>query len=145
MKLIILIGISIFSFQIMAQKKYVNPNPVGYSDAVKVKGGKTIYISGQVPINARNELVGKGNLHEQTIQVFENIKNVLSLSGATFADVVKINTYIVDCKPEHVALVREVRKSYLSAEKPPASTMVGVTSLVDPDFLIEIEAIAVVE
>jgi reactive intermediate/imine deaminase len=145
MKLATLIGISIFSFQVMAQKKFVNPKPVGYSDAVKVKRGSTIYVSGQVPLNTKNELVGKGNLREQTIQVFENIKSVLSQSGATFADVVKINTYIVDCKPDHVALVREVRKSYLAAEKPPASTMVGVTSLVDPDFLIEIEVVAVVE
>lgn len=129
----------------MAQKQFVNPRQVGYSDAVIAQGGKTIFISGQVPVNSNNELVGRGNFKEQTIQVFENLKKVLGQSGATFANVVKINTYLVNCKPENVAIVREVRKSYLSADQPPASTMVGVTALVDPEFLIEIEVIAVVE
>lgn len=129
----------------MAQKnEFINPRPVGYSDATVVVGGKTIYISGQVPVNAGGTLVGKGDLRAQTIQVFENIQRLLAQAGASFADVVKVNIYVVNCQPKDVAVVREVRKSYLSANQPPASTLVGVTSLVDPDFLIEIEVVAVV-
>lgn len=130
---------------IMAQNNdYINPRAVGYSDAVVVHGGKTIYISGQVPVDAQGKVVGKGDLRMQTVQVFENIKKLLEQSGATYAQVVKVNTYIVNCKPEDVAIVREVRKAYFSQKTPPASTMVGVTSLVDPDFLIEIEVVAVI-
>lgn len=134
------------NFKSMSQTKvFINPRPVGYSDAVVVGGGKSIYISGQVPLNEKNEVVGKGNLKVQTVQVFENIKKLLNEAGATFANVVKVNTYVVNCKPADVAIVREIRKSYLSEKQPPASTLVGVTSLVDPDFLIEIEVIAVVD
>ena len=130
----------------MAQKKeFINPKSVGYSDATVVSGGRTIYISGQVPLNAAGAVVGKGDLKAQTIQVFENIQRVLAQAGATFADVVKVNTYIVNCQPKDVAVFREVRKSYFSTSQPPASTLVGVTSLVDPDFLIEIEVVAVIQ
>ena len=130
----------------MSQKKeFINPKPVGYSDATVVSGGKTIYISGQVPLNTAGAVVGKGDLKTQAIQVFDNIQRVLTQAGATFADVVKVNTYIVDCQPKDVAIFREVRKSYLSTTQPPASTLVGVTSLVDPDFLIEIEVVAVIQ
>lgn len=96
-------------------------------------------------MNAAGAVVGKGDLKAQTIQVFENIQRVLAQAGATFADVVKVNTYIVNCQPKDVAIFREVRKSYLSTSQPPASTLVGVTSLVDPDFLIEIEVVAVIQ
>lgn len=130
----------------MSQKKeFVNPKSVGYSDATVVSGGKTIYISGQVPLNAAGAVVGKGDLKAQTIQVFENIQRILVQVGGSFGDVVKVNTYIVNCQPKDVAVFREVRKSYLSTSQPPASTLVGVTSLVDPDFLIEIEVVAVVQ
>ncbi len=128
---------------LMAQiKKSINPRPVGYSDAVSISGGQTIYVSGQVPVNEKGELVGKGDLKAQTIQVFENLKKVLAQAGATLEDVVKVNIYIVNCKPEDVATFRAVRKTYF-VKDPPASTLVGVTSLVDPDFLIEIEVVAV--
>jgi len=134
------------SVSAMSQKKeFINPKPVGYSDATVVSGGKTIYISGQVPLNTAGAVVGKGDLKTQAIQVFDNIQRVLTQAGATFADVVKVNTYIVDCQPKDVAIFREVRKSYLSTTQPPASTLVGVTSLVDPDFLIEIEVVAVIQ
>lgn len=134
------------SMSVMSQKKeFINPKPVGYSDATVVSGGKTIYISGQVPLNAAGAVVGKGDLKAQTIQVFENIQRLLAQAGADFEDVVKVNTYIVNCQPEDVAVFRQIRKSYLSISQPPASTLVGVTSLVDPDFLIEIEVVAVIQ
>jgi enamine deaminase RidA (YjgF/YER057c/UK114 family) len=125
------------------QKRQINPRTLGYSDAVMVSGGTAIYVSGQVPTNDKGELIGKGDLRAQTIQVFENLKKVLAQAGADLENVVKVNTYIVNCKPDDVAVFRAVRKTYFLKD-PPASTLVGVTSLVDPGFLIEIEVVAVV-
>jgi enamine deaminase RidA (YjgF/YER057c/UK114 family) len=75
---------------------------------------------------------------------FENLKAALTAAGATFNDVVKITYFVVGLKAEHVTHVREVRRKYLSAENPPASTLVGIAALVVPDWLIEIELVAVV-
>jgi len=116
----------------------------GWTHVVSVVGGKTIYISGQVSVNERGEVVGKGDLKAQTERTFENIKLALTAAGATFKDVVKTNLYVVGLKTEHVPILREVRSRYVSKEHPPASTLVGVSALVGPDWLIEIEAVAVV-
>lgn len=107
--------------------------------------GKTIYISGQVPVNAPGEIVGKDDLKKQVTQVYENLKIALKAAGATFDDVVKMNTYVVNYKPADIAIIREVRALYLSRENPPASTLVGVQALYHPDIMIEIEAIAVIK
>jgi enamine deaminase RidA (YjgF/YER057c/UK114 family) len=116
----------------------------GWTHVVTATGGKTVYISGQVSVNERGEVVGKGDLKAQTQQTFENLTIALAAAGATFRDVVKMNLYVVGLKPEHVPLLREVRGRYVSAEKPPASTLVGVSALVGADWLIEIEVVAVV-
>ena len=116
----------------------------GWTHVVTAVGGKTVSISGQVSVNARGEVVGKGDLKAQTQQTYENIKIALTAVGATFRDVVKMNTYVVGLKPEHVSMLREVRSRYVVADKPPASTLVGVAALVGADWLIEIEAIAVI-
>lgn len=128
--------------------QFVNPPGLcptfGWTHVVTSTGGKTIYVSGQVSVNERGEIVGKGDLRAQATQTFENIKTALAAVGATFKDVVKTNLYIVGLKPEHVPVLREVRAQYVSKEQPPASTLVSVTALVGPDWLIEIEAIAVI-
>lgn len=130
------------------QTQFLNPpglSPTfGWTHVVTSTGGKTIYISGQVSVNERGEVVGKGDLKAQTQQTFENIKTALAAVGATFRNVVKTNLYVVGLKPEQVPLLREVRSRYVSAEHPPASTLVGVSALVGADWLIEIEAVAVV-
>ena len=75
------------------------PSPIGpYNQAVKV--GNTLYISGQVALNAKGELVGKDDLQAQTEQVFQNLKTALAAAGATFGDVIKINWYVKAFKPE---------------------------------------------
>ena len=74
-------------------------------------------------------------------RVYENLALCLKSVDATFADIVKMNTYVVNYKPEDVTIIREVRKNYLSAGEPPASTLIGVQALANPDYLIEIEAI----
>ncbi len=128
--------------------KYLNPPQLcptfGWSHVATVKGGKTIYISGQVSVNERGEVVGRGDLRAQTEQTFLNLAHALAAVGASFKDVVKTNLYVVGLKSEHVPIIREVRSRYVSAEHPPVSTMVGITSLVNPEWLIEIEAMAVV-
>ncbi len=130
------------------QKQYINPpalNPTnGFSHVVTATGGKTIYVSGQVSVNERAEVVGKGDLRAQVEHTFENLRTALAAAGATFRDVVKITYYVVDLKSEHVGHIREVRRKYLDPQNPPASTLVGVAALVVPDWLIEIEVVAVV-
>lgn len=116
----------------------------GWTHVVSVSGGKTIYVSGQVSVDERGEVVGKGDLGAQTEQAFKNIAIALNSAGATFQDVVKTNLYVVGLKPEHVPMIREVRSRYVSIDHPPASTLVGVSALVGPDWLIEIEAVAVI-
>jgi len=125
-------------------------NPTGvaaspaYTHAVEVSGGKTIFISGQVPLDEKGELVGRGDLREQTRKVFENLKRALAAAGARFEDVVKTTYYVVGYRPQHLAAIREVRSEYLSPAHPPASTLVGVEALFLEGVLIEVEAIAVV-
>lgn len=130
------------------QKQFLNPpalNPTnGFTHVVTATAGKSIYVSGQVSVNEKAEVVGKGDMRAQVEHVFGNLKVALAAAGATFDDVVKITYYVVDLKPEHVPHIREVRKKYLNAQNPPASTLVGVAALVVPEWLIEIEVIAVV-
>lgn len=131
------------------KKTFINPDGVSkspyYTHAIAVEGGKTIHISGQVALDAKGQIVGKGDLRAQTVQAFENLKLVLQAAGASFGDIVKINAYVVNLKPEGVAAIREVRTKYLPATNPPASTLVGVQALYREDVLIEIEAVAVVK
>jgi 2-iminobutanoate/2-iminopropanoate deaminase len=118
--------------------------PMGtYSQAVRVETGDAVWIhvSGQIAIDLEGNLVGPGDVRAQTRQVFENLKAILAANGATFADVVKIGTYLT--RLEDLAGMRKVRSEYLTAE-PPASTAVQVVALVVPDALIEIDLVAVV-
>ncbi len=128
--------------------QHLNPTglstPRGYTHVVVASGARTVYISGQVPVNPRGEVVGKGDLKTQTATVFENLRIALAAAGATPKDVVKKNIYVVNLKPKDVPAVREIRNAFFGGIEPPASTLVGVTALAHPDYLIEIEAIAVV-
>lgn len=130
------------------EKLHINPpgisTPTGYTHVVIAQPGRIVYIAGQVSMNEKGELVGKGDLRAQATQVFENLSTALKAAGATWADVVKINTYIVNYNSEMLPALREVRGKYMTGPKPPASTLVGVQALARPDFLIEIEAVAVI-
>jgi len=149
MKIVLILLFAGISMTGMAQveKQFVNPfrvKPSGYTHVVTSAPGKTIYVSGQVPVNEAGQIVGDGDLKAQTQQVFENLRYCLRFTGANFEDIVKITTYIVNYKPTDIDIVREVRKGYLSKENPPASTLVGVQALAHPQYMIEIEAIAVI-
>jgi enamine deaminase RidA (YjgF/YER057c/UK114 family) len=116
--------------------------PSGFTQVVVAQPGKLVYVSGQTAANASGDVVGKGDFRAQVTQVMENLKVALAAVGATMNDVIKLNFYVVNLKPDQVAVIREVRSKYLSAERPPASTLVGVTALAREDYMIEIEAIA---
>jgi 2-iminobutanoate/2-iminopropanoate deaminase len=118
--------------------------PVGrYSHAVRVEAGDAvwIYVSGQIANDLEGNLIGPGDLRAQTRQVFENLRQILEANGATFADVVKIGTYLTTL--DDAAGMREIRSEYLVGE-PPASTAVQVAALVVPDAMIEVDLVAVV-
>lgn len=118
------------------------PPAVGYSQAAVVPKGRLIYIAGQVAMDPAGKLVGPGDLKAQTKQTFENLKAALAASGATFDNVIKLNSYFVDIK--QAPAFREVRDQYINVANPPVSTAVEVRRLVREEWLIEIEAVAVI-
>jgi enamine deaminase RidA (YjgF/YER057c/UK114 family) len=122
--------------------RFINRAPAGYSHVVEVKGGRTLYIAGQVAVDKDGNLVGRGDFRAQVKQVFENLKARLEEGGAAFKDVVKLNYYLTDASD--VQALRDIRNSYLNTENPPASTLVVVKQLVREEYLIEVEAVAVV-
>ena len=129
--------------------QFLNPPDLcptfGWTHVVATTGAKTIHVSGQVAVNAAGELVGRGDLKRQTEAAFENVKAALAAAGATFDHVVKSTIFVVNFKPEMLPVIREVRGRYFSRERPPASTLVGVTALAGPEWLIEIEATAAMD
>ena len=128
--------------------EWINPaalsKPAGYTH-VTVAAGRQAHVSGQVALDASGQLVGKGDLGAQAEQVYANLAAALAAVGADFSKVFKVVTYVVDLTPEKAAAVRAVRMKRLGDGPYPASTMVGVTSLVHPDMLIEIEVIAALD
>ncbi len=119
--------------------------PRGYSHVVLASGSRTVYVAGQIAMDKDGTVVGAGDLRAQTTQVLENVKAALAAAGATFADVVKQNTYIVNLKADDLPILREVRSQYFTSENPPASTLVGVTALAFEGLLVEVEVVAVLE
>ena len=128
-----------------------HPHPEGllqtpaYSHVVVASGKRMVYTAGQVSVDAQGALVGAGDLAAQTAQVMRNLGLALAAAGAGYADVVKITTYVVNYKPEHRVIIGKARAPFFAGGKPPASTLVGVAALALPEWLIEIEAVAVVD
>jgi enamine deaminase RidA (YjgF/YER057c/UK114 family) len=87
-------------------------------------------------------LAGPGDFRAQTQQVFENLKNAVEAAGGSFSNIVKLNVYVID--RSHLPQYREVRDQFIDVQNPPTSTAVQVAALFRPEFLIEIEAVAVV-
>jgi len=122
------------------------PPPVGYSHIAKVNKGTLVYVAGQVSTDASGKLVGEGNFEAQAEQVFANVKIAVEAAGGTMADIVKMNVYLVaEVGQDEVPKMRAIRDRYVNKEKPPASTLVVVTRLARPGWLIEIEAIAALD
>ena len=127
--------------------QHVNPSGVGapsnYTHVVSASGGSIVFISGQIGMDAAGKIAGD-TLEAQGAQVFENLKTCLASVGATFENVLKLTTYIVNYKPEDRAIIGGLRSKYLPATNPPASTLVGVQALAVPGLLVEIEAVAAI-
>jgi reactive intermediate/imine deaminase len=115
------------------------PPTNGYSHAVSLNG-PVVFVSGQVPLDSEGRLAGAGDPLEQARQVFRNMAAVLAGSGAGMADVVKLTVFLTDLAD--LAAFRQARDEVFSTSEPPASSLVQVAGLVNPEFRIEIEAVA---
>jgi enamine deaminase RidA (YjgF/YER057c/UK114 family) len=113
----------------------------GYSHVVAATG-RIVAVAGQVALDADGNLVGEDDPEAQVHQVFDNIGMALAAAGASFADVIKLTYLLTDVSI--LPLVRRIRDRYLDVEHPPASTAVQVAGLVRKEFLLEVEAFAVV-
>jgi reactive intermediate/imine deaminase len=117
------------------------PTVPGYSQVVTVRGGDLVFVAGQVSLDASGALVGAGDFAAQTRQTFQNLMDALAAVGASAISVIKLTTFVTDMS--ELATFRAVRDQFLDPAHLPASTLVQVTRLFRPEFLIEIEAIAV--
>jgi|RhiMethySRZTD1v2_1073278.scaffolds.fasta_scaffold27670_4 enamine deaminase RidA (YjgF/YER057c/UK114 family) len=140
------------------EKQFINPPLLiaspNYTHIVSVRGGKTIFVSGQVAYDVTKDpqrrplesMVGKGDYRMQAKQAFTNLRTALEAAGARPSDVVKINVYVKNYRQsEHLGIISENVAELFPKDRLPASTVVGVQSLALDELLIEVEAVAVVE
>jgi enamine deaminase RidA (YjgF/YER057c/UK114 family) len=132
-------------------KEYLNPNslfsslPHGFSQVVIASGRKMVFISGQTGWDAQKNIVGRDSVLEQARQAFRNLETAMEAAGGTLTDVVTLRIYVVDYQAESGTAVGAALREFFSPENPPASTWIGVSALAVPEFLIEIEATAVLD
>ena len=132
-------------------KEYINPNslfpslPHGFSQVVIATGKKMVFVSGQTAWDIQKNIVGGDSVLEQARQAFRNLEKAMKSAGGTLKDVVALRIYVVDYQAESGTAVGTALREFFSAEKPPTSTWIGASALADPEFLIEIEATAVLD
>ena len=132
-------------------KAYLNPPSLfpsqqyGFSQLVATRGGTTLYLSGQVAWDAEQQIGDPGDLGAQTRRSLANVETAVQAAGGTRDDIVSLRIYIVGQHIHSSLPVREALVEFFHPERRPASTWIGVPALANPDFLIEIEAIAVIE
>ncbi len=112
-----------------------------FSAGVEAPAGRTVYVSGQVSMDAGGNVVGEGDAKAQTEKVLDNVSVVLEEAGGSLDDVVKVTVFITDMGMYDE--IHEVRRRYFG-EPYPASSMVEVSALIDPRLLVEVEAVAVI-
>lgn len=127
--------------------KRINPpelgSPPGYSQIVEVTAGRIIFIAGQTALDRDGNVVGRNDFAAQAEQVFQNLAIAIRAGGCTPADLVKLTVFLTDM--DNLGRYREVRNRFFASVTPPAApavSLVEVSKLYGPDFLIEIEAIA---
>ncbi len=127
----------------------INPpelgTPPGYSQVVEVRAASIIFIAGQTALDRDGNLIGKNDFAVQAEQVFRNLAIALQASGCTAANLVKLAVFLTDM--DNLGSYREARNRFFASVTPPAAptvTLVEVSKLYGPDFMIEIEAIAAV-
>ncbi|MEU9558739.1 RidA family protein [Streptomyces fumanus] len=116
--------------------------PAAQYSHVVTATGRLVAVSGQLPLDEDGRVVGEGDPEAQARQVFENLRRCLAAAGAGFADVVKLTYYVTDMA--HMPAVRAARAAHLADDRLPAASAVQVAALVRPEFLMEVEALAVV-
>jgi enamine deaminase RidA (YjgF/YER057c/UK114 family) len=132
-------------------KEYLNPNnlfsslPHGFSQVVIASGRKMVFISGQTAWDARKNIVGGDSVLEQARQAFSNLETTMEVAGGTLKDIVALRIYVADYQAESGTAVGTALREFFSAENPSANTWIGVSALAVPEFLIEIEATAVLD
>ena len=132
-------------------KQYVNPDgvfpslPHGFSQVVIASGKKMVFVSGQTAWDARKNIVGGDSVLEQARQALRNLKTAIEAAGGTLKDIVALRIYVVDYQAESGTAVGTVLREFFSQENSPASTWIGVSALAVSEFLIEIEATAVLD
>lgn len=131
-------------------KKCINPDGLfnstqyGFSQVVIARGSKTVYISGQVGWDNKENIISKNDLAKQTDKAFENLKCAVESADGTMSDFVSLRIYIKHDYMNKTKPVSENLKKYFPTD-PPVTTWIGVQSLADKDFLIEIDGIAVLD
>jgi len=131
-------------------KEYLNPNnlfpslPHGFSQVVVASGRKTVFVSGQTAWNVRKNIVGGDSVLEQARQALRNLEAAIEATGGKLKDIVALRIYIVNYQAESATAVGTALREFFS-QNPPASTWIGVSALAVPEFLIEIEATAVLD
>jgi enamine deaminase RidA (YjgF/YER057c/UK114 family) len=119
--------------------------PAVFSQVVVATGRRVVFISGQLSMDSGGNLVADGDLAGQAKQVYENLSKALSSAGAKPSDVAKLTTYVVGYRPDMLPVMGAARTAVLGTTDLPASTLVGVQALAQPGYLIEVEAIAVID
>jgi len=131
------------------KKKCVNPKELfnstqyGFSQIVIGEGSKMVFISGQVGWDNEQNIVGKNDLKKQTEKTLENLKLAMEKAGGTLKNIVMLRLYLVNYQQQDGSIISDALKKYFGTSSPPASTWVNVQGLANEDFLIEIEAQAV--
>jgi enamine deaminase RidA (YjgF/YER057c/UK114 family) len=120
------------------------PAPEAYTHVVIATGARLVFVSGQEPEDERGNLVGADDLAAQAHRVFANLGRALTAAGARPDDVTRISIFVVDYRRDQLPLIDEARAT-LFGDHRPADTLVGVAALSRPEFLIEVEAIAVTD
>ena len=132
-------------------KKYLNPSTLfpsekyGFSQIVTTQGDRTVYLSGQAAFDVAENVIGT-NHQEQMQQCLKNIEAGLKAVGGSLDDVVSLRIYVVNYNPDAESdPVAETLKQFFDRDRLPAATLIGVSTLAVRDFLVEIEATAVLE
>jgi enamine deaminase RidA (YjgF/YER057c/UK114 family) len=119
--------------------------PAGYSQVTIGRGRRIVFISGQVSIDADGALVAPGDFAGQVRQVYANLRLALAGVGANPANVTKLTIYVVNYEPLQRPVLAEARTSMFGVSGVPASTLVGVTALAEAGYLVEVEAVVVID
>lgn len=120
------------------------PTPEHFSHVVVATGSRMVFIAGQVSEDAEGNVIGAGDMVAQSRQVFANIGRALAAAGARPDQVARLTIFVADYRREHLDMIEEGRVALFGDHKP-ADTLIGVATLTRPDYMLEVDAIAVMD